>query len=362
MKLFKLLISILPIILFSCSNNDDEIWYQYSTNGKLYGYLYNDGQIAIKEQFESLGRFSEDLASFSLGGKLGYINRKGEIVINAKYSYAGNFNNDIAWVIENDSTCPIAINKDGKELFRVPFAENVQDYSEKLSIFTSNQTDSKGLVGAIDNNGKIVIKPQYQSIKEFVNGLAVVVDKNNKYGIINKDNKIIIPFEYDDLLTDNSDNQLFIIKIAEKCGVIDLENKFIINPHFQTIDFDGDKFLVCLNDKYGWIDKHGKVLIKPQFEYCGKFGNYTSATISLNSKLGLINDKGKIIVNPQYSGCDYHIGSAQKTSELICFRENNLHGYFNNEGKIIIKPQFEMSSEFYQNTAIVHDVKMINMD
>ena len=50
--------------------------------------------------------------------------------------------------------------------------------------------------GYIDSSGKTVVPLNYLNAGSFHNGLAVVA-KENGYGMINKDNKIIVPTEHD---------------------------------------------------------------------------------------------------------------------------------------------------------------------
>lgn len=55
-----------------------------------------------------------------------------------------------------------------------------------------------GKWGYINKTGKVVIPLQYDDAYSFYEGLAVV-KKDGKYGFINKTGKIIVPLQYDDV-------------------------------------------------------------------------------------------------------------------------------------------------------------------
>lgn len=54
---------------------------------------------------------------------------------------------------------------------------------------------SSGKFGYCDSAGKLIISPQYDNANLFQNGFAVVC-RNEKYGVINEKNKVIIPLNY----------------------------------------------------------------------------------------------------------------------------------------------------------------------
>ncbi|HIH2145375.1 WG repeat-containing protein [Campylobacter coli] len=53
-------------------------------------------------------------------------------------------------------------------------------------------------MGLIDKSGKFVIKPKFDSIWSFREGLAKV-GLNGKYGLIDKSGKIVIEPKFDDI-------------------------------------------------------------------------------------------------------------------------------------------------------------------
>lgn len=140
--------------------------------------------------------------------------------------------------------------------------------------------------GYMDNNGVIIIKPQYEEVCAFKNNLAAV-KKKGKWGFVNKQNKTIIPFDYDVLkpvhrfkkfydynrtLFCNYEGKLYApVCYRGRWGFIDTFNKTVIpfcyedvciNPNVETSK------LLCVkaNNKWGFIDKKRNTILKFVFD------------------------------------------------------------------------------------------------
>ena len=111
--------------------------------------------------------------------------------ISSQYDKIGNFYYGIAVVKKNGFEG--AINTEGKEVIKPEW--------DRLSGFGKDGigfAHKNGLVGLIDKTGKLIAKPEYSRIGNFKNGKAVVV-QNGKEGIMNIEGKIIVAIKYDKL-------------------------------------------------------------------------------------------------------------------------------------------------------------------
>ena len=70
--------------------------------------------------------------------------------------------------------------------------------------------------------------------KVSLNNKFLIVNKNNKYGVITNKNRVKIPFIYDEIRP--FEYGLFIIKINDRYGVINTSNKILICPIYKTIN------------------------------------------------------------------------------------------------------------------------------
>jgi len=160
-----------------------------------------------------------------VGGKWGYINEKGIEVIPLKFDDESVF---------SESMAAVNIGK----------AFNFEGMEEK-----------SGKWGYIDKTGKNVIPIIYQSASEFSNGYAIV-ENNNKYGIISKNNELKIPCEYIYLTLLKNIYFSFVKESDGKIGIISAEGK-VIQPakydKLEKINEKNDFVRVLCNGKTGYI-------------------------------------------------------------------------------------------------------------
>lgn len=137
--------------------------------GNKRGFLnVKNGEIIIdadSNNYSNAWVFSEGLAAVVRNGKIGFINAKNEIVIPFKYCYFDKYNAyDFGYLFHND--CCV-------------------------------MTNEKGELGLINKKGEWILNPIYDKILPLQkNGYRLVVNKE-KYGVIDSNNNIVYPAEYD---------------------------------------------------------------------------------------------------------------------------------------------------------------------
>ena len=233
----------------------------------------------------------------------------------------------------------------------------------------------------VDNEGKIIINPQFSEASIFRNGLALIKTSGEspKWGFISDDGKIAINANYlratvfsDDLAWVVSENAApscintkgelkFTLQNAEevnifsdglagfkevnekgeaKWGFVDKEGKVKINAQFSNVGSFVNKKCPVSNPegKWGFIDKEGKIMINYQFDEAESFFN-GFAVVKSGGKAGLIDESGKYKINPQFS-------DMQSDGDLFLINQDGKFGWTDNDGKIIINPQFSKAFPF----------------
>lgn len=145
-----------------------------------------------KEQFNFVDNFVDSLARFRSNGLYGFINLDGEVTITPQYTLAEDFN--AGWAHVRKGNYSTFVNKQGKEM-------NAQ--FENARAFSANHLAPvrlNGQWGYCNTTGEIVIACTYQQAYPFSNGYAVSV-VNNKFGVIDTHNHIVIPHCYDYMLS-----------------------------------------------------------------------------------------------------------------------------------------------------------------
>lgn len=146
-------------------------------------------------------------------------------------------------------------------------------------------------IGIKTNTGKDKIKVQYDGIELISQDLKMyVVKKDNKYGVINQNEKVIIPINYNEIGIDIKSfsknnlsnkyvilNKLIPVKKEDLCGMYDIEGNEILN---------------CQFDKFGCTSSKAKnaesVLIIP---------DYNAIVVNKKGKYYLVDINGKALLN-----------------------------------------------------------------
>jgi hypothetical protein len=169
--------------------------------------------------------------------------------------------------------------------------------------------------GYVDENDKVIIKPQFDEAYDFREGHAPV-KKDEKFGLIDSTGKEIIPFKYKDV------------------GY--LQEGLIVASLNGT--------------KYGYIDINDKVIIPFTYDLCYMFVN-NFGIIKLNGKFGMINKLNKMIVPCKYVSMENMIGGIAKVcaksdgvNDLGYVNYENFWGFINDKGVEISKMNCDYKS------------------
>lgn len=206
----------------------------------------------------------------TVGGKRGYIDRSGRIVINPQYDSSFEFSEGLALV------CVGPCDPDSWRGYRL----TKQGETERIE-----QTFKYGY---IDETGKMVINPMFESAETFSENMAGVCvgrgcyyrspsdksEEEGKWGYIDETGAMVIPPQFGYVSTFNEG--LAPVEVGDKWGYIDKAGKFVINPQFDsaTSFVDGvaevglkvpktDPNEIMDKFQYGYIDKDGKYIWRP---------------------------------------------------------------------------------------------------
>jgi hypothetical protein len=168
-----------------------------------------------------------------------------------------------------------------KPKYSIPWQEARAGFNEGLAaVWESGSGGTKW--GYIDYNGKVVIPFKYDDAMQFSDGLAAVkiTDKNSaKWGFIDKKGKVVIPFEYDEVKPFSDGLAAVRIGIdyvgtgAGPWGYIDKKGKLVIPmEHYYATSFSYGRAAVSDSErhapdgiKYGYIDTSGNLVIPMKY-------------------------------------------------------------------------------------------------
>lgn len=333
----NLITTVVIVFLNSCTKNDSDDRFSYSLipvqSDEKWGYIDKEGKYVVNPQFKSAYLFTDGIAIVeSSEGKFGYIGEDGKFIINPTYKFASNFSEGLAFVTSENSF-PTCINNKGETKFVLKEAALVGVFHEGLAVIKI-----KDKFGYIDINGKTVINPQFEGIKNFSDGIAAVSIKKDKdseavWGYIDKKGKYIINPQFKS--ANSFKEGMALVGDGKKFGFIDKKGLYVINPQFDEAEDFSDGFAVIRQgESYGFINTDGKIVINPQFERSTSFKNGLAAVRSGKENWGYIDRDGKFAVNPQFKAAGHFYG------DYAPVINGDKIGFIDQQGKYVVNPQF----------------------
>lgn len=217
-----------------------------------------------------------------------------------KYEYVYAFENGYA-VFRTYKDKMGMIDSTGNEIIKPVFNYIHNNGSLKNIFEVGNKTSKHFKRGFIDLQGKIRIPIVYDDVYYLEQGL-IRVATNNKKGVIDTTNTIILPLRFDDLSIDNA------ILIAEEKGtyqLYDVKGKQITDSKFTEVSyFKDNKAIVAAQDHTSFIiDGKGKTITGPvdghTFEKILDNGQYLIRN-NKTLKKGIINASGEFKISCKY--------------------------------------------------------------
>lgn len=131
-----------------------------------------------------------------LNQKCGYVNRQGKIVIPLVYNEAEDFSEGLAKVILNQQT--LFINENNEIKISLEKGAGARDMKHGMIEFYSPKTKKSGVV---NKDNKLILPPEYDFVYIYTQEPYVVAGKNNLYGLWNNQGEVIAPMEFEDACT-----------------------------------------------------------------------------------------------------------------------------------------------------------------
>lgn len=291
-----------------------------------------------------------------------YINPQGEIVVDVKEvlkkrgerknfiyhpsnCHFSDFSEGIAFIEYSNRNECFAIDKNGNELFDLD-GEPLTAFNGGYAIFYKNYK-----YGVINTKGEVVLEPNDSIINEIPSqGLICFEGKDDLRGAMDiKGNVVVKPISTTSLYFEDNDCAIFRSRETRNYGVINKNNEIVIEPKYDELVYDGDYYwykLTTTEDdengyhKYttttGWLTHDGKVAYE-SFEYVFPFygsditffhhksdNDNTKSTMYINEDFKLIGvDPNYMLLSPFVNGIALGYNEAEDYCALI--DKNNIN-------------------------------------
>ena len=217
--------------------------------------------------------------------------------------------------------------------------------------------DENGKYGYKDKEGKVVIPAEFDDVARTFNSDEKLtrVKLNEKYGFINHEGKRVIDIIYDDSGSEPDENGLIYLEKNDKYALADQAGNLFVDFKYEWLVHAVDTFYrVGLNEKMGIVSLHGVEIIPTEFEYVYPYGKnaglHTFAATKDRENWGLVDEKNKTLLpfkyswNIPYSECcfDYQPVMLPATKKWT---------YSNKEGNFLTDFKYDWTGHFIGNIA-----------
>ena len=314
------------------------------------------------------------------GGKWGFLSATGKVVIGPRYDAAGDFDGGFAKVWSGKKL--LLINTAGNEQFQFPAGTQwTRGISEGRIWFEEPKQRKWGLC---DTQGKILLEPKFDDVREFSEGLAAVNVgakrhvpvgiSGGKWGYVNTRGEVAIPltFESADSFSEGlaqvwqKETSLFI----DKTGKIVLDVRKIEGEYGSVGDFrEGLAPLHVdrsLQGKY-WLTRFINREGKTEFEVDGHAEEFHEGLAEIRVSPGRAEDdyqrthgyidkRGKLVIPAGFAEVfPFSEGlAAVRTKKTTVWGMGDTWGFIDKTGKYRIEPEFNQVRSFKGGVAKVH--------
>ncbi len=206
--------------------------------------------------------------------------------------------------------------------------------------------------GFVNSKGEIVIKPQFDKVEPFSEGLALV-KANLKNGFIDASGKVVIELQYYNAFSFSEGLAAVTIKAPGTWGYIDHKGNAVIPARFAWAGSFTDGIAEVLLapdpgvpniDKSGYIDKTGNIIIDAKYGWAQQFADGLALIADDKpSSMEFLNRKAFIDIHGQR--VTEFFDDAESFSEgLAAIRVNGLWGFIDKTGAVVIPPSYNLVS------------------
>ncbi len=280
------------------------------------------------------GIFSRDPDLAAFGGKWGVIDENGIMIIKPTYYKLYNSSNGLfRFSMSDPSNKTMYIDKKGQ---KVNYNAAEKDSNGDYIFITGGDGEGRGQKKGInDSKGNVVVKPIYDQVAFFSEGLAAVnigyksipnqdIFEFGRYGYVNRNGETVIPHLYS-----------------------------------TAGDFIGERAIVGKGQGWdGVIDKTGKIIIPVKYEKILRFGRYYFAALEAGL-WKIFNSNGMLLLETNYK----YIAEPSEGLAVVsstCEREYDINrssegyfGYADVYGKVVISEKYTEALSFKNSRAVV---------
>ena len=359
---------------------------KYTEDGEYkYGVVDEEGVVYIPVNYDDISLFKEgnnyrdNVYKCQRNGKLGLVNSQDITLLQCEYSSIKH-SGEYVYLVKNRKNGYAELKGTDEVKSLIPC---IYDKLESYSKDAPMRATYNGKEGMIDGNNKIIIPFEYSNIGKFYNVGAynmAWVEQNGKYGIYNIDGTVIQPWDIEkayvmnensgttyltfDDFPDSSTPYIHIV-VNGMTGVLSGKTyKTVIPCKYGYISpFINERAFYKANNKWGIMDIQNNSIQDAIYDKIKINNNWLSDAFTTE---GIFQDNMYVFIGDKQGMIDKN-GKAfipVKYDSLGVFSENmivakcgNLYGYINSNGEECIPLKYSHADDFSEGLAAVKNEK-----
>lgn len=333
--------------------------------GYRYGYVNSKGKQLMKVEYNEVDRvteITEEKATYLLAfqkGQAGIYKDKEQIV---KHSYEEiEYNKATELFIVQKESKQGVINKEGKEILGAEYdyvmisgdkinAEkegilyvfdkngNKQEDTSNLTILATDNKEyfitinKEEKFGVINKNGNTIIRNEYSYIEYAFDDLFIVT-KDGKVGVLDNNKNQRVDFNYSVIQKVKDANILEAITSSNDASIMDLYNsktEKVLSMENATISVEKDYVKILSKTERKYLDKNGNLVSNKEL-----FNNATLFSFVENGKWGFVDKAGNVKIEPIYD-----MVTEQNVYGFAGVKKDGKWGVVAEDGKILVEPSY----------------------
>jgi hypothetical protein len=292
---------------YTADTPTDLEWVQ--KDGKFGLYHFKKELFIIEPQYEAAEFYGKALSMVKNDNQYGIINHEGDALTSMDFDTTINFSDEIILAKKKNKFALII--KESLTGESLGFATKITKEKEYDQVIVSYSDDFAvvelgGKYGYIDHKGDEVIGLIYDAATIFEDG-AAAVQKEGKWGAIEKNEKTLIPFKYN-----------YLSRFSNGYSVAQNE--------------DG---------KWGTIDKKEVALFEFKYDFLTPMNDEGVSIAKHDGKYGLLSQENQVIVPFEYDFDESYSGLPQICEGYVWLKKDGKWGTVNYSGKVVIAFQYD---------------------
>lgn len=353
-------------LLYSISCSDIQILSRKSAiieKDKRF-FLFFFGKDKASIEYDEIRRFGGTFCKVTQNGKCGVINDEGGVVIPIIYDYINYKGRKKAEVIKDNKFGIIDLA--GNTVLPIKYGVikkmegivETDDKTEKWSAFVGQEKippiygdamimQLNGKYGVVNSRGIELIPFKYDMI-DFFKGIFIV-NSRKKIGVIDINNNQIFPIIYDEIISQQKEG-LLLAKEKKLWGVLSITGNEVIPPKYTKINLVGKKLIVKLDDKYGVIDINNRQIIPTIYDEIIHDHTEDLFLVKDDKHWGILDSNGAEIIPLKYEKMDDCF-----SCHRLAVSHDSKWGFVNEKGVEVIKCIYDgvLSECFEDNKCFV---------